>query len=84
MTNFTKKAIKDTFIELLNDRPLSQITVKDIVEKCGINRNSFYYHFHDIPSLIEEIVTEEANRIIDKYKTLDSLEMGFNAAIDFA
>jgi len=84
MTNFTKKAIKDTFIELLSDRPLSQITVKDIVEKCGINRSSFYYHFQDIPSLIEEIILEEADRIIAEYPTLDSLEMGFNAAIDFA
>ena len=84
MANFTKKAIKDTFIELLNERPLSQITVKDIVEKCGINRNSFYYHFHDIPSLIEEIVTEEADRIVAEYRNLDSLEMSFNAAIDFA
>jgi len=36
MANFTKKAIKDTFIELLNERPLSQITVKDIVEKCAL------------------------------------------------
>jgi len=84
MANFTKKAIKDTFIKLLSDRPLSQITVKDIVEACGINRNSFYYHYHDIPSLIEEIIMEEADRIILEYKTFDSLEMGFNAAIDFA
>lgn len=84
MANFTERAIKDAFIELLSERPLSQITVKDIVEKCGISRNSFYYHFHDIPSLIEEIVIEEADRIISKYPTFDSLEMGFNAAIDFA
>lgn len=84
MANFTKKAIKDTFIKLLSERPLSQITVKDIVETCGINRNSFYYHFQDIPSLIEEIVIEEADRIIAEYPSLDSLEMGFNAVIDFA
>ncbi len=84
MANFTKKAIKDTFIKLLNDRPLSQITVKDIVETCGINRNSFYYHFQDIPSLIEEIVIEETDRIIAEYPTLDTLEMGYNAVIDFA
>ena len=84
MANFTKNAIKETFIELLSERPLSQITVKDIVEKCGINRNSFYYHYHDIPSLIEEIVLEEADRIISEYKSFDTLEMGFNAAIDFA
>jgi len=84
VTNFTKKAIKDSFVELLSDRPLPQITVKDIVEKCGINRNSFYYHYHDIPSLIEEIITEEADRIIAEYQTLDSLETVYNAAIDFA
>jgi len=84
MANFTEKAIKETFIKLLSERPLSQITVKDIVEECGINRNSFYYHFQDIPSLIEEIVIEEADRIIAEYPSLDSLEMGFNAAIDFA
>ena len=53
MPNFTKKAIKDSMKKLLNERPLNQITVKDIVEDCGINRNSFYYHFEDMPSLIE-------------------------------
>lgn len=51
MANFTRKAIKDTFLKLLNQRPLTQITVKDIVEDCGINRNSFYYHFEDLPAL---------------------------------
>ena len=43
MANFTQKAIKDTFISLLEERPLSDITVKNIVETCGINRNSFYF-----------------------------------------
>ena len=63
MANFTEKAIKEAFVELLGEKPLSRITVKDIVERCGINRNSFYYHFRDIPSLIEEIVTEEAEEL---------------------
>jgi len=84
MANFTERAIKETFIKLLSERPLSQITVKDIVQACGINRNSFYYHFQDIPSLIEKIIIEEADRIIAENPSLDSLEMGFNAAIDFA
>lgn len=84
MANFTKKAIKEAFIELLTERPLNQITVKDIVEKCGINRSSFYYHYKDIPSLIEEIVMDEADRIISAYPTIDSIEMAFSAAMDFA
>ncbi len=84
MSNFTQKAIKDTFIELLNEMPLNQITVKQIVEKCGINRNSFYYHYQDIPALIEEIVIEEADRIIAEYPDIDSIETALKAATDFA
>ena len=59
MPNFTKKAIQETFITLLDERPLNKITVKDIVETCGINRNSFYYHFEDLPALVEEMVAEQ-------------------------
>ena len=84
MPNFTKKAIKESFIKLLNERPLSQITVKDIVEDCGINRNSFYYHFQDLPSLVEEIVTEDADRIIREYPSIDSVEQAMSVAVDFA
>lgn len=83
MANFTKIAIKNAFGELLSEKPLSRITVKDIVEKCGINRNSFYYHFQDIPSLIEKIVTEEADRIIAENHTVDSLGSAIRAAMDF-
>ena len=65
MPNFTKKAIKETFIKLLDERPLNQITVKDIVEDCGINRNSFYYHYADLPALLEEVVAEDLKEIME-------------------
>lgn len=84
MANFTEKAIKESFIKLLNQRPVSKITVKDIVEDCGINRNSFYYHYQDLPSLIEQIVTENAEEIIEKYPTIDSIEQGLDVALRFA
>ena len=58
MPSFTRQAIMKAFMQLLEERPLNKITVKDIVEVCGINRNTFYYHFEDIPSLIEAIVKE--------------------------
>ena len=64
MPNFTKKAIKDTFLSLLDERPFSRITVKDIVEACGINRNSFYYHFQDIPALAEATMAAWVDDIV--------------------
>jgi AcrR family transcriptional regulator len=84
MPNFTKAAIKASFLKLLNERPLNQITVKDIVEDCGINRNSFYYHYQDLPSLIEEIIHEETDRIINEYPAIDSIEQCLNVAVRFA
>ena len=59
LSSLTKQAIKQSFWELLEQRPLAQITVKDIVERCGINRNSFYYHFQDIPALIERALSAD-------------------------
>ena len=41
----TRGAIIKAFGQLLEEKPMNKITVKDIVERCGINRNTFYYHF---------------------------------------
>ena len=64
MSTFTRKAIMRSCVRLLEERPVDKITVKDIVEDCGINRNTFYYHFADLPSLINAIMQEEVERII--------------------
>ena len=64
----TRKAIKESFMLLLNQKPLSKITVKEIVANCGINRNSFYYHYSDIPTLLEEILIEKADAIFKPEK----------------
>ena len=41
MAQFTKQAIINSFLKLLEEMPLDKITVKDIVEDCGVNRNTF-------------------------------------------
>ena len=71
MANFTKKAIQESFLKLLTERPLSKITVKDIVADCGINRNTFYYYFEDMPKLIESIVEDDTEQMIQSYPTID-------------
>lgn len=83
MANFTQNAIKETFAGLLEEKPLSKITVKNIVEGCGINRNSFYYHYPDIPSLLIAMVDEKTELVINKYPTIDSIEQGLEVSLDF-
>ena len=74
MANFTKQHIKETFLKLLNDMPLSEISVKMIVENCGINRKSFYYHYQDIPALLEEVIAENTGELIEECLSFDSIE----------
>lgn len=83
MPSYTKQAIKESFVKLLDQRPVNQITVKDIVEDCGVNRNSFYYHFSDIPSMVTEIFNERADAIIARYGTVDTMEECLRSAIEF-
>lgn len=74
MTTLTKEAIRKSFMQLLNEKPVSKITVKEIVETCGINRNSFYYHYSDIPSLMEEILNEQADMLLNVTKDMSIYE----------
>ena len=80
MSALTRKSIMESFIRLLDERPLNKISVKDIVEACGINRNTFYYHFSDMPDLVEAIVRDEADRIMQSYPGISSLEECIEAA----
>ena len=71
--NLTKNAIIDAFWLLLDEKPYNKITVKDIVNRCQINRNTFYYHFHDIPELLETAVKNDTDQIIHTYSKGGSL-----------
>lgn len=82
MAAFTKQAIKASFLKLLGMYPLRDISVKMIVEDCGINRKSFYYHYQDIPALLEEILTEQADALLASYQSVHSLEECLTAVIE--
>jgi AcrR family transcriptional regulator len=47
----TKRALAEAMKELMAKHPMEKIKVKDIVELCNLNRQSFYYHFIPIFSL---------------------------------
>ena len=74
MPPFAKREIKNSFIKLLTERPISQITVKDIVEDCGVNRNSFYYHFQDIPDLICYMIEQGSKELLENCLAQPTLE----------
>ena len=52
MSDITKNALANSLTELMAATPLDKITVRMLVENCGLNRQTFYYNFQDIYDLL--------------------------------
>lgn len=72
----TKDMLAEALKELLTRRSLDKITVKDIVENCGVNRQTFYYHFHDIYDLMEWILRNAADRLMHEQMDYSNWTVG--------
>ena len=83
MSDFTKIAIMHSLIELLEEKEFTKITVKDIVTRCGINRNTFYYHFEDIYDLLKWTFEEEAIAVVRNYDLKCNPEEIINFVLDY-
>lgn len=81
---YTKNLIRDKFIDMLNERPLDKITVKELAKRCEINRNTFYYHYKDIYEILSEIFQKELKKVIAEYNDTLSWEESFLLATEFA
>lgn len=55
---YTKKIIKDTFIELVTEKDIKKITVSEICAKADINRATFYRYYLDVFDLLDSIKKE--------------------------
>lgn len=66
MASSTKRALADALKQMMEVKPIAKITVKDLVEICNVNRQTFYYHFDDVYDLMEWVFEEDANRVLPK------------------
>ncbi len=86
MSQITKRALADSLKKQLAKKPLERITVTDIAEDCGVNRQTFYYHFKDIYDLAEWVVFHESERVFSQKLTFptwrEDMIRIFNAALD--
>lgn len=71
-SQITKKAMAMSIKQLMTKKPLSKITVQDIVDNCGLNRQTFYYHFQDKYDLVNWIYFTEAVESIAVYQNNSS------------
>ena len=71
-TRLTKRLLRESLLELLKEKPVDCITVKELCENAEINRSTFYAYYTDVPALYEEMGNELADALLEHIKTMTS------------
>lgn len=79
----TKKMMAESLKTVMKSKPVSKITVSEIINDCGINRKTFYYHFEDIPALLRWMFAEESIKILKKFDLIEEYEAAINFVMDY-
>lgn len=67
---YTKMVLRESLIELLHNKPISRITIKELCETADLNRATFYTHYADQFDLLKQIETElitDINSYLDNF-----------------
>ncbi len=79
----TKNLLSGALKKTMKGKPLSKITVSMIVSECGVNRNTFYYHFDDIYDLLKWTLEQEAVEVVKNFDLLVNPEEAISFIIDY-
>ena len=70
----TKRQLADALRHKLAVKPLQKITIRELVEECGLNRQTFYYHFKDIYDLLRWLFAYDGEQLVKSRLTAESWE----------
>lgn len=76
----TEKAIRSAFFQLIQQKPTSKITIRELVDLAEINKSTFYAHYETIEDLIEALRQESVDYIVAH---LDNVHLLFDAPDQF-
>ena len=79
-----KGAVAAAFLEMAARKDVDKITVKDLVEACGISRQTFYYHFRDIMDVLEWSIQRETARLVEETLQVEGMGQALKLFISFA
>lgn len=69
----TERRFAEILKTMMSEQPLDTISVSLLSKKCHVNRQTFYYHFHDIYDLLMVVFLNEKIPNINECKNLRSM-----------
>ena len=59
----TRKRLSDALITLLMQKPVREITVRELTELANVSRGTFYFHYTDIYDLMDHVEREQIHTL---------------------
>ncbi len=68
----TRQLLSDALIQMLQEMPLHAVSIRDLCERAGINRTTFYNHYGSQYDLLEDITRRFINDIAGQLASADA------------
>ncbi len=81
----TKKLLRDGLTQLMKEKSIKKISVRELSELVEINRGTFYLHYKDIFDLVEQIeneLFEEFEKVLNQYNTMTDKSNPYPVFVD--
>lgn len=79
----TKTQLADALKKAMDKKPLSKITVSELIKECNINRKTFYYHFEDIYDLLKWCLEQDAVEVVKSFDLMIDYEEALQFVIRY-
>ena len=83
MNQRTEAVLIGTFKALMLKKPMNKITVSELVEECGINRKTFYYHFEDIRDMQRKMLRQDIEALFSRADLITDHDLIINSVLDY-
>ena len=64
-TQMTKLLLRTALMELMEEKPISRITVRELCERADLNRTTFYLHYTDPMALLKDVEEDVLQKTIE-------------------
>lgn len=72
---YTRRVLKQSLLEILKQKPVNKITVKEVCEMAELNRATFYTHYSDCFALLDSIEQDLLNAFESSLKFVNFFDM---------
>lgn len=79
----TRCALAAALKRIMAQKPVEHVTVSEVAAACGVNRKTFYYHFHDVYELLKWMLEQEAIDVVRRFDLMSEYEEAIEFVMDY-